>query len=171
MKIGIRNPSINKSINARTKGKVTRVIKSNIPGYGRKGTGYVKNPKRALYNKVYSKTTFSGVGSISSLLLIALIIYMVYKIFRFIAPFIMIIGLILMFYKNTSRFTKLIGAFCLFISMLSPVEGNRNIYNFLCILSFISGLYFLASADKNKKRITAGIVCFTLWGLFSLMNF
>ncbi|AGS05392.1 MULTISPECIES: hypothetical protein [Streptococcus] len=28
------------------------------PGYGKKGTGWLKNPKKAAYNKVYHKTIF-----------------------------------------------------------------------------------------------------------------
>lgn len=60
MKIGIRKPSIKKSIKARTTGKVKRSIKkATIPTYGQKGTGLIKNPKKAVYNKVYNKTTVS----------------------------------------------------------------------------------------------------------------
>ena len=33
--------------------------KAVIPGYGKKGTGWLKDPKKAAYNKVYKKTTFS----------------------------------------------------------------------------------------------------------------
>lgn len=59
MKYGMRKPSIKKSIAARTKGQATRAIKrAVIPGYGKKGMG-VLHPKRALYNKVYHKTTCS----------------------------------------------------------------------------------------------------------------
>lgn len=59
MKVGFRKPSIKKSIKARTTGKVKRKIKSSIdPTYGKKGMGWVKNPKKAAYNKVYNKTTF-----------------------------------------------------------------------------------------------------------------
>lgn len=59
MKIGIRKPSLKKSISARTKGRLTRSIKKAlIPGYGKKGRG-ILNPKKALYNKVYNKTTVS----------------------------------------------------------------------------------------------------------------
>lgn len=59
MKFGIRKPSIKKSISARTKGKVTRGIKKVlIPGYGNKGMG-ILHPKKALYNKIYNKTTVS----------------------------------------------------------------------------------------------------------------
>ncbi|EMF0385084.1 hypothetical protein JMQ90_001985 [Enterococcus hirae] len=60
MKIGPRKPSIKKSISARTTGKAKRAVKKAvIPGYCKKGTGWIKNPKKAAYNKVYKKTTFS----------------------------------------------------------------------------------------------------------------
>ncbi|HEY0222627.1 hypothetical protein [Lactovum miscens] len=60
MKIGLRTPSIKKSFKARTTGKYKRQIKKTlIPGYGKKGMGWIKNPKKALYNKVYHKTSFS----------------------------------------------------------------------------------------------------------------
>lgn len=60
MKIGMRKPSIKKSIRARTTGKAKRAVKKAvIPGYGIKGSGWIKDPKKAAYNKVYKKTTFS----------------------------------------------------------------------------------------------------------------
>ena len=60
MKIGVRKPSIKKSIKARTTGKAKRAVKKAIiPGYGKKGMGWVKNPKKAAYNKIYNKTTVS----------------------------------------------------------------------------------------------------------------
>ena len=60
MKFGIRTPSLKRSISARTTGRAKRAIKrALIPGYGKKGMGWIKNPKKALYNKVYHKTTFS----------------------------------------------------------------------------------------------------------------
>lgn len=63
MKFGIRKPSIKKSIKARTTGKAKRKVKKAvIPAYGKKGTGMIKNPKKAVYNKVYKKTTFSFWG-------------------------------------------------------------------------------------------------------------
>lgn len=59
MKFGMRKPSLKKSLKARTSGKAKRAIKKAvIPGYGKKGSGWVKNPKKAAYNKVYKKTTF-----------------------------------------------------------------------------------------------------------------
>lgn len=60
MKFGMRKPSIKKSLKARTTGKAKRAIKkAAIPGYGKKGTGWIKNPKKAAYNKIYNKTSFS----------------------------------------------------------------------------------------------------------------
>lgn len=58
MKFGIRTPSIKKSLKARTTGKAKRAVKKAIiPGYGKKGMGWINNPKKAAYNKVYNKTS------------------------------------------------------------------------------------------------------------------
>lgn len=60
MKFGMRTPSLKRSISARTTGQLKRSVKrAIIPGYGKKGMEWIKNPKKALYNKVYHKTTFS----------------------------------------------------------------------------------------------------------------
>lgn len=60
MKIGIRTPSLKKSFKARTTGKAKRAVKKAvIPGYGQKGMGWIHDPKKAAYNKVYNKTTVS----------------------------------------------------------------------------------------------------------------
>jgi hypothetical protein len=60
MKFGLRTPSLKRSLKARTTGRAKRVVKKAlIPGYGKKGMGWVKSPKKAAYNKVYRKTTFS----------------------------------------------------------------------------------------------------------------
>lgn len=64
MKVGIRKPNIKKSIKARTTGKLNRKIKSSInPLYGKSGMGVINNPKKALYNKVYNKTSKSLLSS------------------------------------------------------------------------------------------------------------
>ena len=64
MKIGPRKPSLKKSIKARTTGKIKRKAKSAVnPLYDKKGTGWIRNPKKAAYNKVYRKTTF-GIGDL-----------------------------------------------------------------------------------------------------------
>ena len=60
MKFGMRTPSLKKSFKARTIGKLKRQVKSAVnPLYGKKGMGWVNNPKKAVYNKVYNKATFS----------------------------------------------------------------------------------------------------------------
>ena len=60
VKFGLRTPSLKKSFKARTTGKLKRKIKkATNPFYGKKGMGYIKNPKRAIKNKIYHKTTFS----------------------------------------------------------------------------------------------------------------
>ena len=47
MKVGMRKPSVKKSIKARTTGKAKRAVKKAvIPGYGKKGSGWIKDPKR-----------------------------------------------------------------------------------------------------------------------------
>ena len=60
MKFGMRTPSLKRSISARTTGQLKRSVKrAIIPGYGKKGMGWIKNPKKAAYNKIYRKTSFS----------------------------------------------------------------------------------------------------------------
>ena len=60
MKFGMRTPSLKRSFKARTTGRAKRAVKKAvIPGYGKKGVGWVKKPKKAAYNKVYNKRTFS----------------------------------------------------------------------------------------------------------------
>ena len=59
MRIGMRKPSLKKMVEARTTGRAKRVVKKAIvPGYGRKGMGFLKNPKRSIKNSLYKKTTF-----------------------------------------------------------------------------------------------------------------
>lgn len=58
MRAGFRKPSWKRSFSARTKGRFTRSLKrAIIPGYGRRGMG-ILHPKKAVYNRVYSRTTF-----------------------------------------------------------------------------------------------------------------
>lgn len=85
MKVGMRTPSIKKSVSARTTGKFNRAVKSSInPLYGKKGMGWVNDPKRAAYNKVYNKTTFSVVDNLEFIIiLITLGILLLLGIFIF----------------------------------------------------------------------------------------
>lgn len=55
----MRKPSLKKMVKARTTGRAKCVVKKAIvPGYGRKGMGFLKNPKRSIKNSLYKKTTF-----------------------------------------------------------------------------------------------------------------
>lgn len=61
MKIGVRKVNLKNRFRARTTAKWKRQIKSSInPFYGRKGFGWIRDPRRALYNKIYHKTTISA---------------------------------------------------------------------------------------------------------------
>lgn len=57
MKFGIRQPSIRKSIAARTSWK--RFVRHNLGLKAPRGYGWITDPKRAAYNRVYARTTVS----------------------------------------------------------------------------------------------------------------
>lgn len=61
MKFGFRTPSLKKRISARTSWK--RYARHSLGLKAPRGTGIITNPKKALYNKAYNKTTF-GIGDI-----------------------------------------------------------------------------------------------------------
>lgn len=64
MKVGMRKPSLKRSLKARTTGKWKRQAKRAINSlYGKKGMGFIKNPKKSVNNAVYHSTTF-GIGDI-----------------------------------------------------------------------------------------------------------
>lgn len=56
MKFGMRKPSIKKRISARTSLKRQVVHRAGLKMP--KGYGWVRNPKKYAYNKVYNKTSF-----------------------------------------------------------------------------------------------------------------
>lgn len=63
MKVGFRKPNIKKSLKARTTGKVKRTMKKSVnPLYGKKGMGYINDPSKAIYNKVYSQTSIDSLA-------------------------------------------------------------------------------------------------------------
>lgn len=65
MKIGIRTPSLKKSLKARTTGRLKRAVKKTYnPLYGKKGMGLATDPKKAIYNKVYEKVTVDSLESL-----------------------------------------------------------------------------------------------------------
>jgi hypothetical protein len=61
VKLGLRKPSLKRKIAARTSWK--RYARHSLGLKMPKGMGILANPKKAIYNKVYRKTTF-GIGDI-----------------------------------------------------------------------------------------------------------
>lgn len=80
MKFGFRIPSLTKRIAART--SVKRVIRHNLGFKAPRGMGWITDPKKALYNKVYNKTSRGCLVSLVILMSIPLVLaYGVWKIF------------------------------------------------------------------------------------------
>jgi hypothetical protein len=79
MKFGFRIPNLNKRIAART--SVKRIIRHNLGFKAPRGMGWITNPKKALYNKVYNKTSRGCLVSVVFLLSMPLALaYVVWKI-------------------------------------------------------------------------------------------
>jgi hypothetical protein len=57
VKFGIRRPSIKKMISART--SVKRIVRHNLGLKVPRGFGWITNPKKALYNRIYNLTSIS----------------------------------------------------------------------------------------------------------------
>jgi hypothetical protein len=55
MKFGYRRPSLKKRISART--SVKRMIRQNLGFKVPRGWGWVTNPRKAAYNRIYNRTT------------------------------------------------------------------------------------------------------------------
>ena len=55
VKIGFRVPSLTKRIAART--SVKRYVRQNLGLKAPRGYGWLTNPKKAAYNRVYNRTT------------------------------------------------------------------------------------------------------------------
>ncbi|WP_368309854.1 hypothetical protein [Luteibacter sp. CQ10] len=57
MKFGIRKPSLRKSIAART--SIKRLVRHSLGLKAPRGYGWLTNPKKAAYNRVYSRSSVS----------------------------------------------------------------------------------------------------------------
>lgn len=57
MKTGLRKPSLKKMISSRTSTK--RIIKNSLGLKAPRAYCWFTNPKKAAYNRVYNRTTFS----------------------------------------------------------------------------------------------------------------
>lgn len=82
MKFGVRKPSFNKRIAART--SVSRYVRHNLGFKAPRGYGWITNPKKAAYNRVYNRTSFSlgkGGSGLEGLALLAVfgIIILLFK--------------------------------------------------------------------------------------------
>ena len=79
MKFGFRIPSITKRIATRT--PVKRIIRHNLGFKAPRGMGWITDPKKALYNKVYNKTSRGCLVSVVFLLSMPIALaYVVWKI-------------------------------------------------------------------------------------------
>jgi hypothetical protein len=59
LKFGFRTPSLRKRIAART--SVKRYVRHSLGIKAPRGYGWLTNPKRAAYNRIYNRTTFGCV--------------------------------------------------------------------------------------------------------------
>jgi len=75
MKFGFRIPSLSKRIAART--SPARFVRHNLGFKAPRGMGWVTNPKKFMYNKVYQKTSR---GCMLSVVVWVLILGSVYSI-------------------------------------------------------------------------------------------
>ena len=73
MKFGIRKPSIRKRIAART--SVKRFVRQNLGLKAPRGYGWLTNPKKVAYNRIYNRTT-KGCGTKLLLLMVIALLLM-----------------------------------------------------------------------------------------------
>jgi hypothetical protein len=77
MKFGFRIPNLNKRIAARTSWK--RYIRHNLGIKAPRGMGWLTNPRRAAYNRIYNRTT-RGCSLVLSALLFPLFLLLLWLI-------------------------------------------------------------------------------------------
>ncbi len=71
MKIGIRIPSIRKRIAART--SIKRIVQNSLGLKAPRGMGWLTNPRKAAYNRIYNRTT-KGCGTSVLFLAVSLVL-------------------------------------------------------------------------------------------------
>lgn len=76
MKFGMRTPSLRKRISART--SPARFVRHSLGFKAPRGYGWITNPKRAAYNRVYNRTTFKADGLI--ILLVVGVFYLLWAV-------------------------------------------------------------------------------------------
>ena len=77
MKFGFRIPNLKKRISAGT--SLSRIIRHNLGFKAPKGWGWLTNPKRAAYNRVYNRTS-KGCLVVLPLLLSGLVLLVIFLI-------------------------------------------------------------------------------------------
>jgi len=65
MKFGFRTPSLKKRIAART--SIKRMVRQKLGIKAPRGLGWLTNPKKALYNRVYRRTTRDPLKALAKL--------------------------------------------------------------------------------------------------------
>ncbi|SEG01206.1 hypothetical protein SAMN05421847_1283 [Halpernia humi] len=76
MKFGFRVPTLKKRIAART--SPARFIRHNLGFKAPRGNGWLTNPKKAMYNKVYNKTSFGCLlilGLLTSFFVLSIVLF------------------------------------------------------------------------------------------------
>lgn len=80
MKFGFRIPSLTKRIAART--SVKRIIRHNLGFKAPRGLGWITDPNKALYNRIYNKTSRGCLLSLLFLMSIPVaLVYLTWKYF------------------------------------------------------------------------------------------
>ena len=78
MKFGFRVPSIKKRIAART--SVKRYIRHSLGLKAPRGWGWLTNPKKAAYNRIYNRTTAGSGCMIVLLSFVSFVLIVVYNL-------------------------------------------------------------------------------------------
>ncbi len=78
MKFGFRIPNIKKRIAART--SVKRYIRHSLGFKAPRGWGWLTNPKKAAYNRIYNRTTVSSGCMITLLTFVCFVVIVVFTI-------------------------------------------------------------------------------------------
>lgn len=80
MQFGFRKPSLRKRIAART--SVKRFIRHSMGLKAPRGWGWLTNPRKAAYNRIYNRTTFGlGRGCLVSILIWGAMFFLGAKVF------------------------------------------------------------------------------------------
>lgn len=88
MKFGIRIPNLNKRIAARL--SLKRIIRHSLKIKAPKGWGWITDPKRAAYNKVYNQTSRGCLIVLPMLLgYILIIIFIIFNTTNYSCPIIL----------------------------------------------------------------------------------